>query len=228
MDISNASGRPGIASNLPEEVVTCLENARFLHLATCQNDEPHVSLMKYTYLPSTPFSDSPTIIMTTPPSSQKTLNLQSNPKVSCLVHDWISHRPPTLSSSPGGSTTTYPQEHRSSLASMLLGLNTASLSRISVSLNGTAQFLRAGSQEETWCKTKHKENNTFGETEGDASGGSVPGEDGAGCYIEGEEVMVVLVKIRSGRISDRSETVKDFVLEGSRNAGTPMTNGIGI
>jgi hypothetical protein len=108
---------------------------------------------------------------------------------------------------------------------MLQGLNNAALSRISVSLNGTAQFLPTGSEEETWCKTKHKENNTFGE-EADSFGAS--GDAGAGCYIEGEEVMVVLVKIRSGRISDRSETVKDFVLDESGAAGAGMINGVGI
>jgi hypothetical protein len=40
--------------------------------------------MNYTYLPSTPYSPHPTIIMTTPPSSQKTHNLVSNPLVSLL------------------------------------------------------------------------------------------------------------------------------------------------
>jgi len=222
MAINNAH-----SAGLPEEVVNCLENARFLHLATSQNDTPHVSLMKYTYLPSTPFSQSPTIIMTTPLSSQKTLNLQSNPKVSLLVHDWISHRPPTLSGSPPGrgvSPIARAEERSSSLASLLLGLNTASLSRISVSLNGTATFLQPGSEEEAWCKTKHKENNTFGEEEGVPFGTATGSEGGAGNYIEGEEVKVVLVRIRDGRISDWRETVKDFVLE---EGGSGLVNGVG-
>jgi hypothetical protein len=204
-----------------------------LHLATSQNDTPHVSLMKYTYLPSTPFSPLPTIIMTTPPSSQKTLNLQSNPKVSLLVHDWISHRPPTLSSSPNTAVAAPPtatSEHRSSLANLLLGLNTASLSRISVSLNGSAKFLEAGSEEESWCKSKHRENNTFGEAGGDVNPlitGDVADGD-AGSYIEGEEVKVVLVQIKDGRISDWKESVTDFVLEEApRGGGGGMVNGIG-
>lgn len=219
------------SSTLPEEVIHCLENARFLHLATSQNDSPHVSLMKYTYLPATPFSNSPTIIMTTPPSSRKTLNLESNPRVSLLVHDWVSHRPPTLSSSPNAnqdSISPPSEQHRSSLANLLLGLNTASLSRISVSLNGTAQFLQSGSEEEAWCKAKHKENNTFDEAPQPnlfESGG--PEEGGAGCYIEGEEVRVVLVQIRDGRISDWKEAVKDFVLdEGGNGRNSTMINGV--
>jgi len=216
------------SSGLPEEVVTCLENARFLHLATSHNDFPHVSLMKYTYLPSTPFSTSPTIIMTTPPSSKKTLNLESNPRVSLLVHDWVSHRPPTLSSSPNGTSniTSPTEQHRSSLASLLLGLNTASLSRISVSLNGTAQFLQPGSEEETWCKTQHKEHNTFDEAPQAGPFGSV-GPDEGGGWIEGEEVRVVLVQISDGRISDWKETVKDFVLDdGGCTQGNSIANNV--
>lgn len=76
-----------ITSELPPEVVQCLENARFLHLATCVDNMPHVSLMNYTYLPSSPYSDSPVIVMTTNPASKKMNNLVANPNVSLLVHD---------------------------------------------------------------------------------------------------------------------------------------------
>jgi hypothetical protein len=192
-----------------------------LHLATSQNDTPHVSLMKYTYLPSTPFSNAPTIIMTTPPSSRKTLNLEANPRVSLLVHDWVSHRPPTLSSSPGTSTS----PERSSLASLLLGLNSAAMSRISVSLNGVAQFLAPGSDEEAWCRAKHKESNAFGEdVQPDLLG--VGSTDG-GAYIEGQEMRVVVVRIEDGRISDYQETVKDFtVIESTRGQAVGLVNGV--
>jgi hypothetical protein len=195
-----------------------------LHLATSHNDAPHVSLMKYTYLPSTPFSNTPTIIMTTPPSSRKTLNLEANPKVSLLVHDWISHRPPTLSSSPGQSTS----PERSSLANLLLGLNSASISRISVSLNGTAQFLDQGSEEESWCKAKHKESNAFGEDTQPDPFGMAGVDANAGSYIEGQEMRVVLVKIKDGRISDWQESVKDFTVDESSVAGhaAGLVNGI--
>lgn len=43
--------------------------------------------MNYTYLPSSPYSTEPTIIMTSNPSSKKTNNLVENPNVSLLVHD---------------------------------------------------------------------------------------------------------------------------------------------
>lgn len=205
-----------------------LINSRMqLHLATSNNDFPHVSLMKYTYLPSTPFSSTPTIIMTTPPSSQKTLNLEANPRASILVHDWVSHRPPTLSSSPGAGVTSPTDQHRSSLASLLLGLNTAALGRISVSLNGTAQFLEPGTEEEAWCKTQHREHNRFGEASEEGLLGAGAEDEGAGSYISGEEVRTIVVKIKGGRISDSNEMVKDFVLQDDQSSrGIPVGNHI--
>jgi len=211
--------------SLPQEVVTCLENARFLHLATCHEQTPHVSLMSYTYLPSTPFSPDPTIIMTTPPSSRKTTFLQANPRVSLLVHDWVTHRPPTLQSNepiPIDSSESNPTESArwgmsSGLASLLYGLNSASLSRISVSINGMARILDDAESEAKWCKDRHKEQNTFGDMMdhgiandpgvGDRSGG-------AGCYIDDQRVRVVVVDIKDGRISDWKGVVRDWSLEG--------------
>lgn len=43
--------------------------------------------MNYTYIPSSRFSSTPVIVMTTNPSSKKTNNLIRNPNVSLLVHD---------------------------------------------------------------------------------------------------------------------------------------------
>jgi nitroimidazol reductase NimA-like FMN-containing flavoprotein (pyridoxamine 5'-phosphate oxidase superfamily) len=86
-----------VTASLPQEVVQCLENARFLHLATCADNIPHVSLMNYTYLASSPYSRAPVIIMTTNPASKKMNNLASNPNVSLLVHDCT---PPSLSIRP--------------------------------------------------------------------------------------------------------------------------------
>jgi len=61
--------------------------------------------------------------------------------------------------------------------------------------------------------------------EGGVPFGAAAGNEGdAGCYIEGEEVRVVLVRIRDGRISDWRETVKDFVLD---EGGSGLVNGVG-
>jgi hypothetical protein len=165
--------------------------------------------------------------MTTPPSSRKTSFLAANPKVSILVHDWVSNRPPTLSAtSPEALLSTSPEGRSSGLASLLYNLNSASLSRISVSINGTARLVTEGSEEESWYKALHKENNTFGDTV-DNSDVFGEGEGGAGCYIEGQEVRVVVVNIKDGRISDFKGLVKDWSLESPHPVGVsvPLTNG---
>jgi len=215
------------STSLPEEVVTCLENARFLHLATCYEQTPHVSLMSYTYLPSTPYSSKPTIIMTTQPSSRKTSYLLSNPKVSLLVHDWVSHRPPTLASTDGQLSTS-PERglgRVSGLASLLANMNSAALSRISVSINGKARVLADNNEEAVWFKARHKEHNTFEGQEDDLNVlGNGDESGGAGCYIEGQEVQVVVVDIIDGRISDWKGTVRDFEVD-DENVGR-LTNGV--
>lgn len=189
--------------------------------------------MNYTYLPSHPFPTharlpaGPTIIMTSNPSSKKTLNLQSNPNVSLLVHDWVSSRPPnTLSGadrerSPAGGP-------RSSLAAMLMQMNSTAVSSNSITINGEAHVLEAGSEEEKWCKEQHLANNTFedgneqpgaqarqsadlfGTSPSQTSGGI--GDSGKGAYIEVEDVRVVVVRINDGRISDWKGNVSDWAI----------------
>jgi hypothetical protein len=181
--------------------------------------------MSYTYLPSTPFSSKPTIIMTTPPSSRKTSYLVSNPNVSLLVHDWVSHRPPTLASSEVQFSSSPESGIRASgLASLLAGMNSAALSRISVSINGKARILQEGSEEAAWFKARHKEHNTFGDTVDNSDVlGSSDETSGAGCYIEGQEVRVVVVDIVDGRISDWQGMTKDFTIE--EETGGRLING---
>lgn len=242
---------PTISDKLPSEVTTCLQNARFvravylyfpnnslthtsqLHLATCTQNTPHVSLMNYTYLPSHPFPTTstttlppgPLIIMTSNPSSKKTHNLLANPAVSVLVHDWVSSRPPTHPSNPDArSASPVGTRNRSSLATMLMSMNSAAVSSISATLNGEATVLEVGSAEESWCKEQHLANNTF---EGQADAGVVQGDGngdgGRGSYIEGDGVRVVVVRVRDGRVSDWKGRVQDFVLE---SGSTPLVNGV--
>jgi hypothetical protein len=186
--------------------------------------------MNYTYLPSSPFSPQPIIIMTTNPSSKKTHNLISNPNVSLCVHDWVSHRPPTArrtgSVSSNDRTGSPPPEARgSSLAELLLGLNTSAISSISATINGSARIVPAGTEEEAFYRKAHLENNTFGDGDerripapGTESGG---GDGGRGCFIEGEEVRVVVVSVKDGRVSDWKGEVRDWALEGEE-----LVNGV--
>ena len=192
--------------------------------------------MNYTYLPSTPFNSNPVIIMTTNPSSKKTINLINNPRVSLLVHDWVSHRPPTRIPDPTREGSPPPQATRSSLASLLLNINTSALSSISATINGEARLVRHGSEEEKWCKEKHLDNNTFGDQVREEQGffGSTPhalaeGDGGTSCYIQGEEVRVVLVDVKEGRIADWKGGVKDWSLvpqEGDERGRLGLINGV--
>lgn len=110
---------------------------------------------------------------------------------------------------------------------------------ISATINGTAQVLEQGSEEEKWCKAQHLANNTF-DTQA-AGGGSaqtsllssspsqgLAGDGGREFFIEDEDVRVVVVRIQDGRIADWKGGVRDWVLtsEGQGEAGTGMVNGI--
>ncbi|KAI9769380.1 MAG: hypothetical protein M1840_004082 [Geoglossum simile] len=149
--------------------------------------------------------------MTTNPASKKTLNLINNPRVSLLVHDWVSHRPPTAADPSGGSPSpTSPRAGQSSLASLLLNLNTSALSSISATINGVARLVDRGTDEEAFYKAKHLENNTFGDRDEQFMGGEEDG--GRGCFIEGDEIRVVVVKVREGRIADWKGGVRDWRL----------------
>jgi hypothetical protein len=134
----------------------------------------------------------------------------------------------------GGSP---PPVHRSSLASLLLNLNTAAVSSISATINGTARLVERGSEEERFFREQHMENNTFDSGAADSSvaenlfgsaGGapSVQAEDGGrGCFIEGEEVRVIVVDIRDVRISDWKGNVRDWVITGAGTDQTAAING---
>jgi hypothetical protein len=188
--------------------------------------------MNYTYLrPNTsPYSAEPLIIMTTNPSSKKWTNLSSNPAVSLLVHDWVSHRPPTSGRRLSGGSPG--PEHRSSLASLLLNLNTSAVSSISATISGEARMVEPGTEEERFYRKAHLENNTF-EGEGPSFGGRresvAPGgaTEGRSLEEDDEEVRVIVVAIRDVRISDWKGAVSDYVLVApGENGRDARVNGI--
>lgn len=186
--------------------------------------------MAYTYLPSTPYDPYPTIIMTTNPASRKTNHLLSNPRVSLLVHDWVSHRPPTRAPNAQGDRegSPPPAATRSSLASLLLNLNTSALSSISTTITGQARFLEPGSEEEAWCKERHLENNTFEEEEINLFGQQQRNDPSArrpSMSIDGD-VRVVTVRVHEGRIADWKGGVRDWVLLPPENEQTGLVNGV--
>ncbi|KAJ5668248.1 uncharacterized protein N7477_006818 [Penicillium maclennaniae] len=186
--------------------------------------------MSYTYLPSTPFDPYPTIIMTTNPSSRKTNHLLSNPRVSLLVHDWVSHRPPTRTANSHGERegSPPPAATRSSLASLLLNLNTSALSSISTTITGQARFLEPDSEEEKWCKERHLENNTFEEEEITLFGqqqAQNPSLRRPSLAID-SDVRVVTVQVREGRIADWKGGVRDWILLPIEPTQEGLVNGV--
>ncbi|KAK4189791.1 hypothetical protein QBC35DRAFT_379501 [Podospora australis] len=226
-----------ITSSLPVQVVQCLENARFLHLATCDNNIPHVSLMNYTYLPSSPYSSgSPVIVMTTNPASKKMNNLAANPNVSLLVHDWVSHRPATASQNrrlSGGSTNTgldHDHQHRSSLAALLFNLNTSAVSSISATINGTARLVERGSDEEKYYSDIHLANNTFDTAVGPEEASSTGQDTERTRFAAGNDARVIVVGITDVRIADWKGAVTDWVIsvpgQGQQHARSGGVNGV--
>lgn len=90
--------------------------------------------------------------------------------------------------------------------------------------------MEQGTEEESYYREKHLDNNTFTEGEnGERRGawGSAEREGGDGgreIFIEGEEVRVVVVKIRDGRVADWKGAVRDWSLgDTSEN----LVNGVG-
>lgn len=138
---------------LPDSVTTLLKSTRFVHLATSVNDIPHVTLMNYTYYHD---NDGPTdvIIMSTPRNTTKFTNLQTNPNVSLLVHDWISAK----ESAPSSSSNDQPPR-RNSLYEMLANINKNEISRVSVMILGKAQVMSPDDPKFSLYKSLHLNNN---------------------------------------------------------------------
>jgi hypothetical protein len=201
--------------------------------------------MNYTYLPSSPYSAQPVIVMTTNPASKKANNLIANPNVSLLVHDWVSHRPPTSSQRRMSGSPERP-EPPSSLASLLYNLNSSAMSSISATIGGVARLVDPETEEEIFYRQRHLENNTFEEERGTAAGaarelwlagrresvvdGPAANGDGdaagpRGRFVEGEEVRVVVVTIKDVRISDWKGSVRDWTLVPPE--GVLLVNGTG-
>lgn len=113
-------------------------------------------------------------------------------------------------------------EQRSSLASLLLNLNSAAMSSISATIGGAARLAPSGSDEEKYYTEQHLANNTFEEGEPifrpDTNTGS---DERGGHFVAGEEVQVIIVDIKDVRISDWKGTVRDWAL--ASDAG--LTNG---
>lgn len=173
--------------------------------------------MNYTFLQSTPFTKEPVIIMTTTPTSRSAYNLASNPNVSLLLHDWVSAKRTSINVGQERTRDISPPPPASfSLSQLMLRLNRAAFAQISVTIDGTAQFLQPGDEAESWYRDQHVRNHRMND---DAESGEA-GDGGKGRYVEAQEVRVVLIPIQGIRVSDSRGGIKDYVV------GPPATNGV--
>ena len=171
--------------------------------------------MNYTYLPETPFSPHPSIVMTTNRESRKTTNLAHNPNVSLLVHDWVSQR--TGSAAVDRERSPSPVAPRTNLAALLSGLNTAALARISVTMSGRARILEGGSEEGKYCLDRHVRNYLA-----QANADEVVDERA----LAGQDVQIVSVRIGGGRIADWKGGVQDFIVRSEGDGASRQMNGV--
>lgn len=171
-------------NSLPQDIVDCLKNAKYLHLGTCAENYPHVSLMNYIYIPAgegsqyTSKLNEDCVVMLCSRRTKKFFNITMNPKVSLLVHDWSTRQQAT---------------NATDLTALLSSLNAASLSKHSITLNGNAEVLDGPAEQ--FFKQKMLESASGEETR---------------CYVEDPESAVIVVHFGSARISDKSNNVEKW------------------
>lgn len=173
-------------SSLPESVVKLLKSKRFVHLATCLNNVPHVSLMNYTYYTK---GETHYIIISTPTCTTKYQNIVSNPNVSLLVHDWVASNPAAPEEQIAG--------RRNSLFEFLANINKAEISSVSVMLDGQAEVVDAEKDAEKYkfWKSLHLNNGFIDEVQ-------------AQNYIAKDDNALVLITIKSCKVTDANDNVQ--------------------
>lgn len=172
-----------MSQSLPDSVVKLLKSKRFVHLATCWDNVPHVSLMNYTY-----FSDKghDHIIISTPTCTTKYKNIVSNPNVSLLVHDWVASNPTSNEEKSG---------RRNSLFELLTNINKSEISSVSVMLDGNAKVVDKNSKEYEFLKSVHLNNSFIDEVQ-------------AQNYITKDDNALVLITIKSCKVTDSNDNVQ--------------------
>jgi hypothetical protein len=195
---------------IPSKVVTCLRTGQFLHLATCSDNVPINSLMTYTYLPTSPYSTHPVIIMTTNQASRKTANIVANHNVSLNVHGWTPVRAPGPNRRPSITP----------MASALYQRNVEDMTGIGATIGGSAHLAPTGSEEEKFYIEEHLKNHSSGDVPEVSLQGTAD-ERGSRHVIAGEQVRIIIVEIKDVRISDLDGNIQDWEIVPASN----LTNG---
>lgn len=89
--------------------------------------------------------------------------------------------------------------------------------------------MESGSEEESWCKARHLENNTFEEEEinlfGQQQQQQDPNARRPSISID-TDVRVVTVRVTEGRIADWKGGVRDWVLLPAEQQDSGLVNGV--
>ncbi|GBL47763.1 hypothetical protein ACI3LY_003365 [Candidozyma auris] len=179
--MSNPS--PDRELRLPEHVTKLLKSKRYVHLATAKDNVPHASLMNYTYYSK---NETPYIILSTPRDTTKYRNIESNPHVSLLIHDWVA-----------GDDELAPSGRRNSLYELLANMNKAEIRSVSVMLNGRARIIDPASEDYKFYKSLHLNNTLVDEAQ-------------AETFIQNENNSVVLITVDSCQITNTNNEVQTY------------------
>lgn len=173
---------------LPENVTTLLKLTRFVHLGTCYNNVPHLALMNYTYYRD---GDLDVVIMLLPRSLVKLANIQQNPEVALLIHDWISAK----DNQPSGDN---PNSRRNSLYEMLANINKNEISRVLVQIQGRAEILDPNDPKFSLYKLLHLNNAKIDTIQ-------------AKNYIEDDkENALIVIKVDGCKVTDTLNNVEEY------------------
>ena len=113
---------------MPKIIVDILNASRLAFLATTQDDSPHLSLMNFTY-----YQQEESIIISTRRDTKKFKQIQENPKIALLIHDF-----PHLDGSESDENCG---------------------KSFSITMNGTAQIIDADDILDAKYRQIHQENN---------------------------------------------------------------------
>lgn len=133
--------------------------------------------MNYTYIEpgsDNPYDDSPLVILASHKDTQKFANIEKNPKISLLIHDWTTAGKGSQSSFSAGSD---------SLSALLHNLNQNEISALSATFGGQATILSG--EKADYYRNKLLEANS----------------KEAKCFIESAEVIAV--KILGAKVTDK-------------------------
>ncbi|OBA19534.1 hypothetical protein METBIDRAFT_79545 [Metschnikowia bicuspidata var. bicuspidata NRRL YB-4993] len=170
-----------MSSELPDSVVGLLKSKHFVHLATCLDNSPHVSLMNYTYYSQ---GNNHYIIISTPINTTKYKNMTSNPRVSLLVHDWITSKLAETG-------------RRNSLYELLTNINKAETNSVSVMLDGEAAVVAKSDLSYSLYKSL-------------LLNGGFKDDVQAENYLTSDDNALVLITIKKCKVTDADNNVQQY------------------